>query len=326
MQAPRGGATDDYAVALPRRHGSEANGMFHTVLPHLWVTSRDYVIRVWDNSGEDNIFFLASGISFNILLAVVPFILLFATALTYILNQSTAAATAEISDLMDRFLPLRRSGPAPAMRIIADIIKARGAVGLYSSIGFVWFSTRLFGSLRSVLAAIFDIEHDRGIVDGKLFDVKVTVVSSLLLVLYTALSAYLAIATTRGVAVLMALGLRREVMGEMEYSVGRILAFVFIVALFYGLYKFVPNKRIRWQTAMIGALFTGVAFEIAKSVFAIYVHSFHPGSLYTKTLAATVITVLWVYYAALVFILGGEVAQVYELRHMRRIQRETFEE
>ena len=153
----------------------------------VWLTLvRDYVIRVWDNSGEDNIFFLASGISFNILLAIVPFTLLFATALTYLLNQSTTAAMAEIADLIDRFLPIRSdSAEASATRVIADIIKARGTVGLYSLVGFVWFSTRLFGSLRSVLAEIFDIENDRGIIDGKIFDVKVTIVSSLLLVLHT---------------------------------------------------------------------------------------------------------------------------------------------
>lgn len=293
----------------------------------LWSLTRDYVERVWDNSGEDNIFFLASGISFNILLAIVPFILLFATALTYLLNQSTTAATAEIADLMERFLPIRPDGTeAPATRIISDIIKARGAVGLYSLIGFVWFSTRLFGSLRSVLAAIFDIEYDRGIVDGKIFDVKVTIVSSLLMVVYTGLSAYLAIATTRGVNVLIALGLRQDVMGGVEYTIGRILAFIFIVAFFFGLYKFLPNKKIRWQTAMVGALLTGVAFEVAKVVFNIYVNSFRPGSLYTKTLAALVVTILWIYYSAVVFIIGGEVAQVYELRRMRVLQREAFEE
>ncbi|MGI9091346.1 MAG: YhjD/YihY/BrkB family envelope integrity protein, partial [Gemmatimonadaceae bacterium] len=71
---------------------------------------------------------------------------------------------------------------------------------------------------------------------------------------------------------------------------------------------------------------TGLMFEIAKSAFAIYVRSFHPGSLYTGTVAALVITILWVYYAAVVFILGGEVAQVYDLRHMRRRQHEAFEE
>ena len=50
-------------------------------------TLRDYAKRVWDNSGEDNIFFLAGGIAFNILLAAVPFVLLFASGLGYLLNQ-----------------------------------------------------------------------------------------------------------------------------------------------------------------------------------------------------------------------------------------------
>jgi membrane protein len=36
--------------------------------------------------------------------------------------------------------------------------------------------------------------------------------------------------------------------------------------------------------------------------------------------------VFWVYYAACVFILGGEVAQVYELRRTRRTQRAVLED
>jgi membrane protein len=284
----------------------------------------DYVRRVWDNSGEDNIFFLAGGISFNILLAIIPFLLLFATALTYLLNQSTQAATEEIVDLVTRFLPASTS--ESVTRPITSIIAARGAVSLYAAIGFIWFSTRLFGSLRSILNAIFDIEIDRGIIDGKLYDVKVTIVSSLLFVAYTALSAYIAIASSRGVSVLAALGLRQDVMGTVEYTLGRIIAFVFISALFFGLYKYLPYKKMRWQTAFVACAFTGVMFEIAKSVFAYYVTSFKPGSLYTGTIAALIIVVLWVYYASMVFILGGEVAQVYELRHVRRRQHEAFED
>ena len=284
----------------------------------------DYVRRVWDNSGEDNIFFLAGGIAFNILIAIVPFLLLFATALSYLLNQSTEAATDEVVNLASRFLP--PTSGEPVIKVIASIIAARGTVGIYAAIGFVWFSTRLFGSMRSILNAIFDIEIDRGIIDGKIYDVKVTIVSSLLFVAYTAVSAYIALATTRGVSVLEALGLRRDVMGGVEYTLGRILAFVFIAALFFGLYKYLPYKKMRWQTALVAASFTGVMFEIAKTGFAVYATSFKPGSLYTGTIAALVVVVLWVYYASMVFILGGEVAQVYELRHMRKRQHEAFED
>jgi membrane protein len=288
-------------------------------------TLRDYAKRVWDNSGEDNIFFLAGGIAFNILLAAVPFVLLFASGLAYLLNQSADASSAEINDVIYRFLPPSPAGETLG-KVLVDIIKSRQAIGIYSVIGFVWFSTRLFGSLRSVLAQIFDIDSDRGIIAGKIFDIQITIVSSLLLVAYTALNTYLALATTRGLTLLGELGLRKDMMGSLEYNIGQLIAFVFIALMFFSLYKFLPNRRIRWQTALIASLFTSFLLELAKRGFGGYVKSFNPGSLYSGTLAALVIVVVWVYYAAMIFILGGEVAQVYELRRVRRRQREAFED
>ena len=296
---------------------------------HLRIgwTLRDYAKRVWDNSGEDNIFFLAGGIAFNLLLAAVPFALLFASALAYLLNQSADASSAEINEIIYRFLPPTPEGEhSPLGRVLLDIIKSRQAIGIYSVIGFIWFSTRLFGSLRSVLGLIFDIDSDRGIVAGKVFDVQITVVSSLLLVAYTALNAYLALATTRGLLLLGQLGLRQDMMGRLEYNIGQVVAFMFIALMFFALYKFLPNRRIRWQMAFIGALFTSFLLEFAKRAFGAYVSSFNPGSFYSGTLAALIIVVVWTYYAAIIFILGGEVAQVYELRRVRRLQREAFED
>jgi membrane protein len=177
-----------------------------------------------------------------------------------------------------------------------------------------------------VLAEVFDIESDRGIIQGKLFDVQITIMATLLLVAYTALSTYLALATTRGVQLVERLGIRADVMGTLEYMFGRLVAFTFVATMFFALYKFLPNRRIRSKTALIAAVFTSGMFEIAKNLFTTYVAEFDPGSIYTGTLYALVIVVFWVYYAALIFILGGEVGQVYELRRVRRLQRETFED
>ncbi len=286
---------------------------------------RDYAKRVWDNAGEDNIFFLAGGIAFNILLAAIPFLLLLGTGLAYLLNKSNDASSAEVGALIDRLLPTAQGPDSIIRRIISDVRNSGDRVGLISAITFIWFSTRLFGSLRTVLAEVFDIEADRGIIEGKIFDAKITVVATVLVAAYTTLSAYLAAATSRGVAVLSEIGLRQELMGRLEYSVGRALAFAFILLMFFALYKYLPLRRIRWQTALIAAMFTSTCFEIAKNVFTMYMSRFSPGSLYTGTILAGVILVIWVYYAATIFILGGEVAQVAELRRVRRHQRETFE-
>ncbi len=293
----------------------------------LGWTLRDYAKRVWDNSGEDNIFFLAGGIAFNILLAAVPFCLLLVTGLATLLNHSLNASVDEVLSLVDRFLPPHVQSTDNAIhRLVEDAMRAPAAVSVWSAVGFVWFSTRLFGSLRSVLADVFDIESERGIIAGKLFDIQITIISTVLVAVYTVLSAYLAFATTRGIQVLAGLGLRRDVMGGLEYTLGRLLAFVFIGLMFFALYRFLPVRRIRSSTALVASLFTATMFEVARGLFTAYVTHFNPGSFYTGTLYAIIIVVFWVYYAALIFILGGEVGQVYDLRRVRRLQRETFED
>jgi membrane protein len=297
------------------------------LLIRLYWTARDYAKRVWDNSGEDNIFFLAGGIAFNLLLAAVPFMLLLVAGLAMILNQPTSASSAEVNAFLDRLMPPHSENTAsPIHQLLDDIVKAKGAIQIWSAVGFIWFTTRLFGSLRSVLAEVFDIEQDRGIIDGKIFDIKITVIATLLFVGYTSLNAYLTIATTRGFRVLTDAGLRTEVMGQLEYSFGRLLAFVFITTMFFALYKFLPNRKIRWQTALIASTFCSVMFELARNLFTAYVKNFNPGSLYTGTLTAIVVAVVWVYYASVIFILGGEVGQVAELRRVRQMQREVFTE
>jgi membrane protein len=80
---------------------------------------------------------------------------------------------------------------------------------------------------------------------------------------------------------------------------------------------------VRTKTAFFAAAFTSVAFEVARIVFS-YVNNFSSTSLYKGALTALVIMVVWFYYAALIFILGGEVGQVFELRRVRRLQREVF--
>ena len=112
----------------------------------------------------------------------------------------------------------------------------------------------------------------------------------------------------------------------MEFYVGWSIAFTVLVLMFFALYKFLPVRRVRWQAALIAAVFTSVMFEAAKYGFTAFLESFNPGSLYTGTLYVIVVLVTWVYYSSVIFILGGEVGQVYELRRVRRLQRETFED
>ena len=291
-----------------------------------WIV-RDYLKRIWDNAAEDNVLFLAGGIAFNILIAAIPFFLLLVSGLMYLLPAVTnLTPSAAIHQFVDTLLPLQSAAAGPWVHtLIDDILKTRGSVfPIWSALLFAWLSTRLFGSLRTALADVFDIENERSIIRGKIFDFQITVVSTILFVASTLMTSYITFATTRGLSALQDAGLRQDVMSDLEYWIGRSLAFAFITMMFFALYKYLPIRKVRTRTALLAAVFAGLLFEIAKSVFRIVILSLNPQSIYSGTIAALVILVVWVYYAALIFLIGGEVGQVYELRRTRRLQREVF--
>ncbi len=288
----------------------------------LWA-ARDYIKRVWDNSGEDNVLFLAGGIAFNILLAALPFLLLLAAGITYLLPIVYAGSinsTDQIGVFLDRLLPAHVEIDSPVHKLINDLLRTRRSITIYSAIGFVWFSTRLFGSLRTVLASVFDIETERGIIAGKVFDVKITVVSTLLFAASVTVTTYVGLASHA----LVSVGLRTDVLSGVDYWVGRVLGFAFLALMFYALYKFLPIRRVTTASAWVAAGFTSVCFEGARTAFAYYTKTFNPVGMYRGTLTAIVFVVVWCYYAALIFILGGEVGQVFELRRVRKLQREVL--
>jgi membrane protein len=280
---------------------------------------------VWDNAGEDNVLFLAGGIAFNILLAAVPFVLLLVWFSTYLLNKSSAGASEVVLHYLDRLLPAHAEDVnSPYHQVLTSLLAANARLGVWSAIGFVWFSTRLFGSMRTVLASVFDIENERSIVAGKIFDIKITILATVLITANTLISTYVLLATNNSVQVLEDLGIRHDVMGQAKALGSRVVASVLLATMFFALYRYLPIRRVTMKAAWLAAIYTTVMFELAKAAFNLYVRSFNPGSLYTGTVAVIVIIVFWVYYAALIFILGGEVGQVYALRRTRKLQKEAF--
>ena len=290
-----------------------------------WV-SRDYLKRVWDNASEDNVLFLAGGIAFNILLAALPFTLLLIAGMTYLAPRLFRVGPVDaVNIFIDRLMPLHsEEGGSTVHAMIAEVVRTRNTIPVYSAFLFAWLSTRLFGSLRTALADVFDIENERSIIRGKIFDVEITIVATVLFVASTVASTYIILAASRGLGVLGDLGLRPDLQTDAEYWMGRGLSFVFITMMFFALYKYLPVRQVRVRTALLAAVFSGLLFELAKVLFRVLIRGVNPQSIYSGTVAALVIIVAWVYYAALIFLIGGEVGQVYELRRTRKLQREVF--
>ena len=89
-----------------------------------------------------------------------------------------------------------------------------------------------------------------------------------------------------------------------------LLSFGFITLLFATIYKLLPDVEIQWNDVLTGAAMTSILFTIGKSLIGLYLGSSAITSIYGA--AGSIITVLlWVYYSALIFLLGAEFTQVY---------------
>jgi membrane protein len=276
-------------------------------------------VDVFRRADADDALFLAGGVAFNVLLAGIPFILLLTAGLGFILDQSTDAANAVVQTTIANLLPggLVASGSI-LDPLLVDVVRTRTVVGASSAIAFLWFASRLFTTLRAVIAFVFMHGRDRGYFHGKLVDLNLIFVSVLLLTAWVSISAWLVVTTGRVGSRLAAAGFLESVAGGIEVVVARLLALLVLVLIFASLYRWLPRRRTDWRAALLGAAGATALFEFARWLFAALGLAYPPSSVYTGTLGAIFLVMFWTYYAALIFVLGAEVAHVVEMRLVAR--------
>lgn len=283
---------------------------------------RDFFQRVYSKAAEDNIFFMAGAISFNLLVAVVPLLLLSVGLSGILLSARFGDPTAVIVSQISEVLPAVGGDINLAQAVqegVERLLEGRTGFSIVGAVVFVWLSTRLVGTLRTVLREVFDVAQERGIVEGKLFDALIVSVGGVLVLVNIGVTIVLRAFRDFGVSVL---GLEGLSVRLTHLLFGQLLAFLSIWVLFLLIYRYLPLRRIPWRTTLVAATFTAVVFELLKLAFSWYVTSV---ATYTTTygnLATAAVLFFWLYYNAIGFVLGGEVAQVYTMRWARRVETE----
>lgn len=244
-------------------------------------------------------FFLASAVAFDALLAAVPFALLILGGAGYVLHHLGTSST-DIRQLLADFLPAHGEGdndPFSAFEDIAvRIAENRGKLSIWGAPLFFWFASHFYGTVRHALNEVLDATEARPFLLGLTTDFSLVVVTALLFVGNAMISA------------------QTFVGGWSARFLALLSAFGFSVVLFAMVYRVAPARRLPWHTIVVASLVASLAFEVAKRLFALYLAAFTNMDRFVSNanVIAILLFIIWFYYMACAFLLAAEVAGAYD--------------
>lgn len=97
-------------------------------------------------------------------------------------------------------------------------------------------------------------------------------------------------------------------------AVGWIVTFALYAVLFTTLYRWLPDGRVPWSTALRGGLITTALFLAGRGVIGIYLKESDTAGAFGPA-GAVVVWLLWAFYTALIFLFAAEL--LYALAKVR---------
>jgi membrane protein len=184
--------------------------------------------------------------------------------------------------------------------------------------GLLFGATGAFVSLQSALNRAWEVEPDpaRGGVKNflmkRLLSIGMMLVVAFLLLVSLALTA--ALSAAGGV-----------IFGALPTVVSQVLnfllSFAVITLLFAAMFKVLPDAEVAWRDVWVGAVFTAALFTIGKFAIGFYIGTSNPGNAFGAAGALAVLFV-WIYYAAIIVMLGAEFTQARVKQRGGRIEPE----
>jgi membrane protein len=261
-----------------------------------------FLLNALKKFDSDNGLLLSSGITFNLLVGLIPL-----TLLLLALPGSYFFSDREVLAHLRHYL--EKMVPALDPRITENIfglIQDRKAIGILGIGGLVIAVLSVFSSLRTALNIVFQVEKPQGIVRGTAIDLFMLLLAGIFHIVSMAMTSVFTYYKSHPSQSVLTLG------SVMLFFLKYLVPFFFTFWMFFFIYKIAPNRKIHSMVAFKATCFTSVFWEGAKQFFGWYVLHLGQFSVVYGSLSTLVIFVLWVSYSAAILILGGEVAFLLE--------------
>jgi membrane protein len=249
---------------------------------------------------------LGASVAFYSVLSFAPLLVLLTAVIALIFGQSSAQATLvnEARQLVgdrgaDTVQTLLKNAQKPSSGMLAGIV---------AFLTLLYGASGVFSELRDALNRIWEAPEDNsagawGFLKQRLFSFGMVLSVGFLLLVSLVLSTGLAYLGKSFGSVL-------PVPAPVLEAFNFVASFVVIAALFALMFRYVPNVKVPWRNALLGAAGTTLLFVIGKFLLGLYLGKASVGSTYGAA-GSLVAVVVWIYYSAQIFFFGAEFTHVY---------------
>jgi membrane protein len=276
---------------------------------NAWRATGEFVIEVVRRFYEERALQAAGSLSYTTLLSLVPlFTVALAVSTAFPVFDQTIAVLQKF--IFENFLPDARGIETIAQQVQSFTANA----GRLTAIGigfFVVTAVMLMLTIDEALNRIFRVQRRRPLFQQVLIYWAVITLGPVLIGGSLSATSF-AIGASLGL-------LNLDILAD---AILRVLPFLFTCAALTLLYAVVPYRHVQPTHALASGILAGVAFEVAKRAFALYLTKFPTYTLIYGAFATIPIFLLWLYLSWCVVLAGATLTAMlpaYRLAEGRRV-------
>lgn len=255
---------------------------------------------------------LAAAIAYSTIFSIAPLFVLLIAVATSILGKN-----ANVEDHLIAIV--QQNAGAAAAKTVADIVRAniekphQGLIAqILAWIAFVVGASGLFSSLQDSLNAVWGVEAIKGgwqrlVIDRLVSFGMIIVIGFLLLVTFVASGVVTIVTSDFAHLIPFASDPRLLALAD------QLLNVAIVTVVFALIYKVLPDVNVSWGSVWFGAIATAVLFTIGEYLISLYFAYAGVASAYGAA-GSLLVALLWIYYSALILLLGAEFTKVHAKR------------
>jgi membrane protein len=252
---------------------------------------------------------MAAALSYYTIFSLPPLLVLLLLIIGAIVDPDTARQmlAGQVGTLL---------GPGGAEQVDALIRNASrpnigGVTAVLGILAFLLGATGAFAQLQGALNTTWGVAPDPTRGDVRNFLWKRVISFAMILVIGFMLIVSLAVSAllTAFGDVLVAIT-NASISTAVLQIIQNLLSFVTIGLLFAAIFQYVPDAMVRWRDALVGGAFTALLFTLGKAGIGYYLGRSDPGNAYGAA-GSLAVTLLWIYYSAVILLLGAEFTEVW---------------